>query len=136
MNIEVFGVLLLASATGTARGFAHLARSGSEGQAVAAVPLVFIPQIVFGVAIAKLTGGALAVAKWSPACCWVHQAVTRLLPSEVNMMPGIDGEKPGPAATAVFAHLFVYAVVASGVRWAQDSGRRNPPCSPMAFDVP
>jgi hypothetical protein len=126
MNLEVFGVLLLASATGTALGLALSAVSSSEGQAVAAVPLALIPQIVFGGVIAKLSGVALAVAKWSVACYWVHQAVTRSLPGEVNVMAGIDGEKPGPAVAAVFAHLIVSAAIAGAVVWVQDTRRRKP----------
>jgi len=121
---EVFGVLLLAPAAGTALGLALSACSSSEGQAVAAVPLALIPQIVFGGAIAKLTGVALTVAKFGVACYWVHEAITRLLPDDV--MPGTDRAKPGPAIAAVFAHLVVYAAVAGVVVWVQDRRRRKP----------
>lgn len=124
MSLQVFGVFLLASATGTALGLALSAVSSSEGQAVAAVPLALIPQIVFGGAIAKLTGVALTVAKFGVACYWVHEAVTRLLPDD--LMPRTDGEKPGRAIAAVLAHLIVYAAVAGAVVWVQDARRRKP----------
>lgn len=126
MGPGVFAVLLLASAAGTALGLALSACSGSEGQAVAAVPLALIPQIVFGGAIAKLTGFALTVAKLGVACYWVHQAITRLLPDDVAILAGVNEEKPGSAIAAVTAHLVVYAAVAGVVVWVQDARRRKP----------
>ncbi len=126
MGLTVFGVLLLASATGTALGLALSAVAASEGQAVAAVPLALIPQIVFGGAIAILSGLALSVAKYCVACYWVHQAITRSLPVDMAFVAGSLGEEPGPAAAAVFAHLVVYAAVAAAVVWVQDARRRRP----------
>ena len=80
--------------------------------------------VVFGGAIAPLTGFALTAAKFGVACYWVHEAVTRLLPEDV--FPRTEGEKPSPAVAAVFAHLFVYATIAGVVVWVQDARRRKP----------
>jgi ABC-type multidrug transport system ATPase subunit len=123
MCAAVFGVLLLASAAGTALGLALSAASNSEGQAVAAVPLALIPQIVFGGAIAKLTGFALTLAKFGVACYWVHESVLRLLPDDVA---GAGRKEPWEAVLAVFGHLVIYAAVAGAVVWVQDVRRRRP----------
>src|SRR5262249_43095207 len=88
MSAAIFGVLLLAAATGTALGLALSACAATEEQAVASVPLALIPQIVFGGAIAILTGFALTVAQYCVACYWVHQAVTRLLPFDMAFVAG------------------------------------------------
>jgi ABC-type multidrug transport system ATPase subunit len=126
MGWGVVAVLLLAAMAGTALGLALSAASGTEGQAVAAVPLALIPQIVFGGAVAKLSGLALTVAQFGVTCYWVHQGLTRLLPEEVARVAQVEGQEATPAILAVVAHLVIYAAVAGMIVGVQEVIRRRP----------
>lgn len=126
MDVAVFGVLLLSAMAGTALGLALSAASGSESQAVAAVPLALIPQIVFGGVVAALSGFALTVAKLAVTCYWVQQSVTRLLPDDVAAAAGVESRDAGPAILAVVGHLAIFAAVAGIIVWVQDIARRRP----------
>jgi ABC-type multidrug transport system ATPase subunit len=126
MGWEVFGVLMLSAAAGTALGLALSACAATEEQAVAAVPLALIPQIVFGGAIAALSGFALSVAQVGVACYWVFEAVTRLLPVDMAFVAGSWTDEPAVAVLAVAGHLVVYAAIGFAVVWVQDVRRRKP----------
>jgi energy-coupling factor transporter ATP-binding protein EcfA2 len=126
MDAAIFGVLVLSAAAGTALGLALSACAATEEQAVAAVPLALIPQIVFGGAITALSGFALTVAQAGVACYWVYQAVVRSLPFDMALVAGWRGESLDTAVVAVVGHLVVYAAVGFAVVWVQDVRRRKP----------
>lgn len=116
----VVGVLALTAAAGTALGFAVSAAAESEEQAVAAVPLVLIPQIVFGGVVVALGGAAEWVAKLGITAYWSHRAVTVHLPDEVADRAALDRTDAGSAAWVVILHLGVYAAVATVVMLVRD----------------
>jgi hypothetical protein len=93
--------------------------------AVAAVPLVLIPQIVFGGVVAGLSGPALWVAKGMVTTYWAHRAISGLLPADVAALSGADSAGAGPAAGVVVGHAVVCAVAALVVLWRQDARRSS-----------
>jgi hypothetical protein len=93
--------------------------------AVAAVPLVLIPQIVFGGVVAGLSGLALWVAKGVVTSYWAQRAISGLLPEEVAALAGADSTGAGPAVGVVVGHAVAFAAVALAVLWRQDARRSS-----------
>ena len=116
----VVGLLALTAAAGSALGFALSAVCESEEQAVAAVPLVLIPQIVFGGAVVALGGVAEWVAKAGITAYWAQRAVTAHLPEDVAARAGAERSDGGTGVGMLALHLAVYAVVAAGVTTVRD----------------
>ncbi len=116
----VVGVLALTAATGTALGFAISAAAESEEQAVAAVPLVLIPQIVFGGVVVALGGAAEWVAKAGITAYWAQRAATAHLPEDVAARGGVDQSGAGSGVGMVILHLAVFAVAAAAVVYVRD----------------
>ncbi len=116
----VGGVLALAAACGTALGFALSAVAESEEQAVAAVPLVLIPQIVFGGVVVALGGAAEWVAKVGITAYWAQRAATAHLPDDVAANAGLDRDGAGWGVGMMILHLIVFAAVATVVTVIRD----------------
>jgi hypothetical protein len=116
----VGGVLSLAAACGTALGFMLSALAESEEQAVAAVPLVLIPQIVFGGVVVALGGAAEWVAKGAITAYWAQRAAVAHLPEDVAANAGLDRDGAGLGVGMVILHLAVFAAVATAVVLVRD----------------
>jgi ABC-type multidrug transport system ATPase subunit len=114
------GVLALTAAAGTALGFALSAGAESEEQAVAAVPLVLIPQIVFGGVVVPLGGAAEWVAKVGITAYWGQRATTAHLPDEVAAHTGMEQADAGIAVGFLGLHLAAYLAVATVIMLARD----------------
>jgi ABC transport system ATP-binding/permease protein len=72
--------LLLTSAAGMLMGLVVSALVQSEDKAMAIVPILLIPQVIFSGAIMKLTGLALDIGKWAIVGFWSFNATVNLLP--------------------------------------------------------
>jgi hypothetical protein len=112
MGWPVVGVLALAAVAGTALGLALSAGSESEEQAVAAVPLVLIPQIVFGGAIVALSGFAEWAAKLGISAYWAQRAAATALPPDVANLAGVTTTGRGLALAMLALHAVAFAATA------------------------
>jgi hypothetical protein len=121
MGSGVVGVLAVTAAAGTALGMALSAAARSEEMAVAAVPLVLIPQIVFGGVVAALSGLALWVAKGVVTTYWAHRAISGLLPEDVAALSGAGPGGASQAVGVVVGHAIVFAAAALAVLWCLDA---------------
>jgi hypothetical protein len=72
--------LLLTSVAGMLMGLVVSALVQSEDKAMAIVPILLIPQVIFSGAIMKLTGLAQGIGKWAIVGFWSFNATVNLLP--------------------------------------------------------
>jgi ABC-type multidrug transport system ATPase subunit len=93
-NVARTGVLCLAALAATAMGLTVSALVNSSDKAVAAVPVLLIPQVILSNAIVQLEGGSKLVAKASMVSFWAFDAMKNLMDSEVAVGPGPLGTPP------------------------------------------
>ena len=87
---------------------------------MAAVPLVLIPQIVFGGVVVALGGAAEWVAKAGITAYWAQRAATEHLPADVAARGGVEQTADGSGVGMVIFHLIVFACVAAAVLFVRD----------------
>ena len=90
-NAARTGVLCLAALAATAMGLTVSALVNSSDKAVAAVPMLLIPQVILSNAIVQLEGGSKLVAKASMVSFWAFDAMKNLMDREVVRVPGALG---------------------------------------------
>ena len=89
-NAARTGVLCLAALAATAMGLTVSALVNSSDKAVAAVPMLLIPQVILSNAIVQLEGGSKLVAKASIVSFWAFDAMKALMDPEIRA-PGDIG---------------------------------------------
>jgi ABC-type multidrug transport system ATPase subunit len=78
--------LLLACFSGMLMGLLVSALARSEDKAMAIVPILLIPQVIFSGAMLQVSGLAEEVAKWTVVSYWAFDAMIHALPSHESLL--------------------------------------------------
>ena len=104
--------LIVLAVTGVATGLFISAVSGTEDMAVAAVPVILIPQIILAGLIAPIEGAMLSVTRIFVSCYSGFRALTATLPEPLNEIAEHDGVSNSTWTTVLVVQTLVICVCA------------------------
>jgi hypothetical protein len=105
--ISRFLVLFAIATASTTMGLAVSAFVDSNDKAMTTIPILLVPQIILAGAVAKLTGAALWVAKFTMISYWGFDAMKNTLSDEVKTVKSFTGELILPISASMITGLLV-----------------------------